>query len=58
MEFNKNLKKIKKTQKHKNYSFYNGNFIMDNDIYTWGWGKYGQLGHGDELNLVFIILLI
>lgn len=31
---------------------------MDNDIYTWGWGKYGQLGHGDELNLVFIILLI
>lgn len=26
---------------------------MDNDIYTWGWGKYGQLGHGDELNLVY-----
>ena len=20
------------------------------DIYTWGWGKYGQLGQGDERN--------
>ncbi|NXA81284.1 RCCD1 protein, partial [Thryothorus ludovicianus] len=22
----------------------------DGQLYTWGWGKYGQLGHGTNIN--------
>ena len=24
---------------------------MDGYVYTWGWGAYGQLGHGDTQTL-------